>query len=72
MYKIQHAFRPEDLMALLEKLILFFCLFFNNSYLFKQARHMVTPYPPMLVPPVKWTGYDNFSFVLQLLLLLPF
>ena len=27
------------------------CLFF------KQARHMVIPYMPMLVPPVNWTGY---------------
>ncbi|KAL3525808.1 hypothetical protein ACH5RR_014180 [Cinchona calisaya] len=25
----------------------------------KTARHMVIPYMPMLVPPVKWTGYDK-------------
>ncbi|ERN05778.1 DNA-directed RNA polymerase 1B, mitochondrial [Amborella trichopoda] len=25
----------------------------------KTARHMVIPYMPMLVPPVKWTGYDR-------------
>ncbi|KAK0585678.1 hypothetical protein LWI29_032249 [Acer saccharum] len=25
----------------------------------QQARHMVIPYIPMLVPPVKWTGYDK-------------
>ncbi|CAI9109927.1 OLC1v1009869C1 [Oldenlandia corymbosa var. corymbosa] len=25
----------------------------------KTARHMVVPYMPMLVPPVKWTGYDK-------------
>ena len=23
----------------------------------KQARHMVIPYMPMLVPPLNWTGY---------------
>ncbi|KAJ8775300.1 hypothetical protein K2173_020304 [Erythroxylum novogranatense] len=25
----------------------------------RTARHMVIPYMPMLVPPVKWTGYDK-------------
>ncbi|KAL3346621.1 hypothetical protein AABB24_025189 [Solanum stoloniferum] len=25
----------------------------------RAARHMVIPYMPMLVPPVKWTGYDK-------------
>ncbi|KAB1211404.1 DNA-directed RNA polymerase 2B, chloroplastic/mitochondrial [Morella rubra] len=25
----------------------------------KTARHMVIPYMPMLVPPVKWSGYDK-------------
>lgn len=25
----------------------------------RTARHMVIPYIPMLVPPVKWTGYDK-------------
>ncbi|XP_065854821.1 DNA-directed RNA polymerase 2, chloroplastic/mitochondrial [Euphorbia lathyris] len=25
----------------------------------KNARHMVIPYMPMLVPPIKWTGYDK-------------
>ncbi|XP_062106416.1 DNA-directed RNA polymerase 2, chloroplastic/mitochondrial isoform X2 [Humulus lupulus] len=25
----------------------------------KTARHMVMPYMPMLVPPLKWTGYDK-------------
>ncbi|KDP24319.1 hypothetical protein JCGZ_25615 [Jatropha curcas] len=25
----------------------------------RSARHMVIPYMPMLVPPVKWTGYDK-------------
>ncbi|CAN1244350.1 DNA-directed RNA polymerase 2B, chloroplastic/mitochondrial [Linum perenne] len=25
----------------------------------KSARHMVIPYMPMLVPPVKWVGYDK-------------
>ncbi|KAL6961101.1 DNA-directed RNA polymerase 2, chloroplastic/mitochondrial, variant 2 [Sarracenia purpurea var. burkii] len=25
----------------------------------RTARHMVVPYMPMLVPPVKWTGYDK-------------
>ncbi|CAA2989173.1 DNA-directed RNA polymerase 2, chloroplastic mitochondrial [Olea europaea subsp. europaea] len=25
----------------------------------RTARHMVIPYMPMLVPPVKWTGYDR-------------
>lgn len=25
----------------------------------KTARHVVIPYMPMLVPPVKWTGYDK-------------
>ncbi|KAI4357946.1 hypothetical protein L6164_001860 [Bauhinia variegata] len=25
----------------------------------KTARHMVIPYMPMLVPPLKWTGYDK-------------
>ncbi|KAM7268013.1 hypothetical protein ACFE04_010179 [Oxalis oulophora] len=25
----------------------------------RSARHMVMPYMPMLVPPVKWTGYDK-------------
>ncbi|KAL5739458.1 hypothetical protein ACOSQ2_028638 [Xanthoceras sorbifolium] len=25
----------------------------------RTARHMVMPYVPMLVPPVKWTGYDK-------------
>lgn len=32
----------------------------NNSSTFclsKQARHMVIPYMPMLVPPINWTGY---------------
>jgi DNA-directed RNA polymerase len=33
----------------------------NNSSstfcLSKQARHMVIPYMPMLVPPLNWTGY---------------
>lgn len=27
---------------------------------------MVIPYMPMLVPPVNWTGYGYFSFVLLL------
>ena len=26
-------------------------------FLSKQARHMVIPYMPMLVPPLNWTGY---------------
>ena len=25
---------------------------------------MVIPYMPMLVPPVNWTGYVNFTFLL--------
>lgn len=25
----------------------------------RTARHMVIPYMPMLIPPVKWTGYDK-------------
>ncbi|KAJ9683025.1 hypothetical protein PVL29_018850 [Vitis rotundifolia] len=25
----------------------------------QEARHMVIPYVPMLVPPLKWTGYDK-------------
>lgn len=28
---------------------------------------MVIPYMPMLVPPVNWTGYDNFSYVVPFL-----
>ncbi|KAL8528517.1 hypothetical protein ACS0TY_006087 [Phlomoides rotata] len=28
----------------------------------KTARHMVIPYMPMLVPPVKWTGYDKGAY----------
>ena len=35
---------------------------FKNWSLMKQARHMVIPYMPMLVPPIKWTGYVNLSF----------
>uniref|UniRef100_A0A161ZRR5 DNA-directed RNA polymerase n=1 Tax=Daucus carota subsp. sativus TaxID=79200 RepID=A0A161ZRR5_DAUCS len=30
-----------------------------RSGLDKTVRHMVIPYMPMLVPPVKWTGYDK-------------
>ncbi|KAL3640220.1 DNA-directed RNA polymerase 2, chloroplastic/mitochondrial [Castilleja foliolosa] len=29
----------------------------------KTARHMVIPYMPMLVPPVKWTGYDKGAYL---------
>ncbi|KAK4798002.1 hypothetical protein SAY86_030328 [Trapa natans] len=29
----------------------------------KSARHMVMPYMPMLVPPVKWTGYDKGAYL---------
>lgn len=28
----------------------------------RSARHMVIPYMPMLVPPVKWTGYDKGAY----------
>lgn len=30
----------------------------------KQARHMVIPYMPMLVPPLNWTGYEFYILVL--------
>lgn len=36
---------------------------FKDWSLLKQARHMVIPYMPMLVPPIKWTGYANLSFL---------
>ncbi|CAH9090948.1 unnamed protein product [Cuscuta europaea] len=29
----------------------------------RSARHMVIPYMPMLVPPVKWTGYDKGAYL---------
>ncbi|KAK4426281.1 DNA-directed RNA polymerase 2, chloroplastic/mitochondrial [Sesamum alatum] len=29
----------------------------------RTARHMVIPYMPMLVPPVKWTGYDKGAYL---------
>lgn len=29
----------------------------------RTARHMVIPYMPMLVPPVKWTGYDKGAYM---------
>ncbi|CAA0823336.1 DNA-directed RNA polymerase 2-chloroplastic/mitochondrial [Striga hermonthica] len=29
----------------------------------KTAKHMVIPYMPMLVPPVKWTGYDKGAYL---------
>ncbi|KAB2057464.1 hypothetical protein ES319_A11G170900v1 [Gossypium barbadense] len=29
----------------------------------RTARHMVIPYMPMLVPPVKWTGYDRGAYL---------
>ncbi|KAI4314037.1 hypothetical protein L6164_026980 [Bauhinia variegata] len=29
----------------------------------KAARHMVIPYMPMLVPPLKWTGYDKGAYL---------
>ncbi|KAJ7971138.1 DNA-directed RNA polymerase [Quillaja saponaria] len=29
----------------------------------RTARHMVIPYMPMLVPPVKWTGYDKGGYL---------
>lgn len=47
------------LLAILGLIILIF---------FEQARHMVIPYIPMLIPPVKWAGYESFHIVLQLLL----
>ncbi|KAK2663200.1 hypothetical protein Ddye_001774 [Dipteronia dyeriana] len=31
----------------------------TDTFFLQQARHMVIPYIPMLVPPVKWTGYDK-------------
>lgn len=42
---------------------------------FKQARHMVIPYLPMLIPPQNWTGYEIFSpiirtYIVSVLLLL--
>ncbi|KAK6255852.1 hypothetical protein SCA6_017157 [Theobroma cacao] len=29
----------------------------------RTARHMVIPYMPMLVPPVRWTGYDRGAYL---------
>ncbi|XP_048128628.1 DNA-directed RNA polymerase 2B, chloroplastic/mitochondrial isoform X2 [Rhodamnia argentea] len=29
----------------------------------RTARHMVIPYMPMLIPPVKWTGYDKGAYL---------
>ncbi|XVF81816.1 hypothetical protein PTKIN_Ptkin15bG0186400 [Pterospermum kingtungense] len=29
----------------------------------RTAKHMVIPYMPMLVPPVKWTGYDRGAYL---------
>ncbi|XP_022728126.1 DNA-directed RNA polymerase 2B, chloroplastic/mitochondrial-like isoform X3 [Durio zibethinus] len=29
----------------------------------RTAKHMVMPYMPMLVPPVKWTGYDRGAYL---------
>ncbi|KAM7464420.1 hypothetical protein LguiA_032541 [Lonicera macranthoides] len=29
----------------------------------KTARHMVIPYMPMLIPPLKWTGYDRGAYL---------
>ncbi|XP_057961393.1 DNA-directed RNA polymerase 1B, mitochondrial-like isoform X2 [Malania oleifera] len=29
----------------------------------RTARHMVIPYMPMLVPPLKWTGYDRGAYL---------
>lgn len=31
------------------------------SSIFQQAKNMVIPYMPMLVPPTNWTGYDNLT-----------
>lgn len=33
--------------------------------MFWQARHMVIPFMPMLVPPLNWTGYDVPAFLLS-------
>lgn len=38
--------------------------FLENSNVNEQARHMVIPYMPMLIPPVKWTGYYNIPLPL--------
>lgn len=42
-----------------------FCFLSNyiNYFVFKQARHMVIPYVPMLVPPLKWTGYPALTLL---------
>lgn len=42
-----------------------FLRFSNYFPLFNQARHMVIPYLPMLIPPQNWTGYEMFSPVIK-------
>lgn len=41
-------------------------LFFSHYFpMFNQARHMVIPYLPMLIPPRNWTGYEMFSPIIR-------
>nr|GMC57126.1 DNA-directed RNA polymerase 2B, chloroplastic/mitochondrial-like isoform X1 [Ipomoea batatas] len=42
-----------------EDMVLSNATLWSLKVLKKQARHMVIPYMPMLVPPIKWKGYDK-------------